>query len=72
MDDIVRGIKAEDAVGGDGGQEMLNALRGAFRFVHPDNGFLSINDYLHFRRFNVGAASVYEIGSRLICTDMTA
>lgn len=59
MDDIVHGIKSEDAAGGDGGKDVLNALRDAFRCVHPDKDFRSMNDYLHFRRFNFGAASVY-------------
>ena len=56
MDSILRGIEAEDAAGGDGGEEMLEALRSAFRCVHPDsNGFRSVSEYLYFRRQNVGA-----------------
>ena len=67
MDDIVEGIKSEDAAGGDGGKEMLDALRGAFRYVHPKEEFHSIHEYLHFRRFNVGAASVSQT-STLYCS----
>lgn len=59
MDDIVRGIQSEDVAGGDEGKEMLNALRDGFRCVHPDKGFRNMNDYLDFRRLNVGAALVY-------------
>ena len=56
MDGIVDGIKAEDAAGGDGGKDVLEALRQAFRCVHPDTGFQNVDDYLQFRRKNVGAA----------------
>ena len=72
MDDIVHGIKSEDAAGGDGGKEMLNALRDAFRYVHPDKGFRNVNDYLHFRRFNVGAASVYTLRLCILFPDVIA
>ena len=73
IDDIIHGIKSEDATCGDGGQEMLNALRGAFRCVHPDKGgFQSIKDYLRFRRLNVGAASVFKGGFCVRSTDMIA
>ena len=65
MSDIVHGIELEDTIGGDGGKEMLDALRDAFRYVHPDEGFQTMNDYLHFRRFNVGAASVVHL---ITCT----
>ena len=59
MDDIVQGIKDEDAAGGDGGKEMLEFLRDGFRCVHPDDdGFRSVDDYFEFRRLNVGATSV--------------
>ena len=58
MDHILCGIDSEDKAGGDGGREMLNALRNAFRNVHPERSFRSVDDYLQFRRLNVGAASV--------------
>ena len=52
----------EDAKGGNGGREMLQALRNAFQCVHPDEGgFKNVNDYLRFRRSNVGAESVNPI-----------
>lgn len=56
MDGIVDRIEAEDSAGGDGGKEMLDALRQGFRCVRPDKGFSSVNEYLYFRRQNVGAA----------------
>ena len=56
MDGIVDGIEAEDATGGDGGKDMLGALRQAFRCVHPDREFRNVDNYLEFRRENVGAA----------------
>ncbi|KAG8528869.1 uncharacterized protein KY384_006558 [Bacidia gigantensis] len=56
VDSIVQGIEAEDAAGGDGGREMIDALRGAFKCVHPpEQGFRSVAEYLTFRRQNVGA-----------------
>ena len=58
MNEILDGIDLEDLAGGDGGREMLDALRGAFRCVHPHKEFYNIHDYFHFRRLNVGAASV--------------
>ena len=58
MDDILQGIDSEDAVGGDGGKEMLDALRDAFRCVHPERDFRNVDEYLQFRRLNVGAALV--------------
>ena len=56
MEDILRSIELEDEAGGDGGKEMLDALRDAFRCVHPEKNFHSVDDYLRFRRLNVGAA----------------
>ena len=56
MDGIVDGIETEDSAGGDGGKEMLEALRQGFRCVRPDRGFQSVDEYLQFRRQNVGAA----------------
>ena len=62
MYDIIDGTDSEDAAGGDGGKEMLDALRDGFRCVHPDKkAFQSIDDYLQFRRLNVGAASVFQL-----------
>ena len=62
MFDIIHGIESEDAAGGNGGKEMLDALRDGFRCVHPDKrGFQSIDEYLQFRRLNVGAASVFQL-----------
>ena len=58
MDDILCGIDSEDKAGGDGGKEMLDALRNAFRNVRPERSFRSVDNYLQFRRLNVGAASV--------------
>ena len=56
IDCMIRGIEGEDAAGGDGGKEMVQALRGAFRAVRPDeSGFRDVSDYLDFRRQNVGA-----------------
>ena len=60
INNIVKSINLEDATGGNGGREMLQALHNAFQCVHPDEGgFKNINDYLRFRRSNVGAESVY-------------
>ena len=57
MDGIIADIEAEDSAGGgDGGKEMLEALRQGFRCVRPDRDFQSVNEYLQFRRQNVGAA----------------
>ena len=41
---------------GNGGEEMIEALRGAFRCVHAAEHFQTVNDYLEFRRSNVGAS----------------
>lgn len=61
IDDVVHSIHlrgAED--GANGGEEMVQALREAFCCVRPEEGgFKSVQEYLRFRRFNVGAASVY-------------
>ena len=69
MDEIVDGIESEDATGGQGGKEMMISLRRAFRYVHPDNGFQNVDDYLHFRRFNVGAALVNQFISSTVFID---
>ena len=58
MNEILDGINSEDLAGGDGGREILGALRSAFRCVHPHKEFQNINDYFNFRRLNVGAALV--------------
>ena len=55
INDVIRGIEAEDTAGGDGGKEMLEALHAAFRYVHPETRFQSVDEYLEFRRKNVGA-----------------
>lgn len=55
INDIIRGMGTEDTAGGDGGKEMLDALRTAFRYVHPETRFQSVDEYLEFRRKNVGA-----------------
>jgi hypothetical protein len=34
---------------------MIEALRDAFRCVHHDGDFGSVEEYLQFRRLNVGA-----------------
>ena len=56
MDGIVESIEAEDSADGDGGKEMLEALRQGFRCVHSDGGFANVDEYFQFRRKNVGAA----------------
>ena len=56
MDGIVNSIEAEDSAGGNGGKEMVEAMRQAFCCVHPDRRFLNGDEYLQFRRENVGAA----------------
>ena len=56
MEDILQKIELEDKAGGDGGKEMLDALHDAFRCVHPEKNFQGVDDYLRFRRLNVGAA----------------
>jgi len=56
IDSIVEGTQEEDAIAGNGGKEMFNALRGAFLCVHVNKNFQTVNDYLEFRRLNVGAA----------------
>ena len=66
MDDILHGIESEDAVRGDGGKEMLDALRDAFRCVHPERDFRNIDEYLQFRRLNVGAALVEPLETNMI------
>lgn len=59
MHEIVNGVESEDAASGDGGRDLIETLRDAFRCVHPHlKGFQNVDEYLHFRRFNVGAASV--------------
>ncbi|KAJ5051262.1 isoprenoid synthase domain-containing protein [Bipolaris maydis] len=58
LDETVAGIYEEDAAGGNGGHEMLEALRGAFRCVHPEGNFPTVDSYLAFRRLNVGARFV--------------
>jgi hypothetical protein len=55
LNEVVKSIHEEDAAGGNGGHEMLDALRGAFRCVHPEGNFSTVNEYLKFRRLNVGA-----------------
>ena len=58
IDEVVHSIHLKDAEdGGNGGKEMLQALREAFCCVRPEEGgFKSVQDYLRFRRYNVGAA----------------
>nr|ULA45395.1 (+)-alpha-trans-bergamotene synthase NsBERS [Nectria sp. HLS206] len=51
-------IWEEDGISGNGGREMIEALRDAFRCVHPNGDFTSVEDYLQFRRLNVGARFV--------------
>ncbi|KAF2228525.1 hypothetical protein EV356DRAFT_562544 [Viridothelium virens] len=58
LDETVRIIDNENTVGGNGGHEMLQALRGAFRCVHPEGNFPTVERYLEFRRLNVGARFV--------------
>lgn len=66
LDETVNSIYEEDAAGGNGGHEMLQALRGAFRCVHPENEFPTVESYLAFRRLNVGARYV----SRFDCASL--
>ncbi|KAL8787403.1 MAG: hypothetical protein Q9195_007778 [Heterodermia aff. obscurata] len=69
---IVESIKLEDTRGGNGGREMLQALRNAFQCVHTDEGgFKSVNDYLHFRRSNVGAEFVIAAAKFSIKSDVS-
>ncbi|KAL8823960.1 MAG: hypothetical protein Q9191_005406 [Dirinaria sp. TL-2023a] len=56
MNEILQCIELEDLAGGDGGKEMLHGLRDAFHHVRPARVFQSVDEYLHFRRINVGAA----------------
>ncbi|KAG4429207.1 hypothetical protein IFR05_015310 [Cadophora sp. M221] len=66
LEDTMRGIAEEDGVSGNGGIEMVDALHGAFRCVHPpEKGFNSLEDYLSFRRLNVGARYLGLIGDHL-------
>ncbi|TVY81921.1 hypothetical protein LSUE1_G003745 [Lachnellula suecica] len=58
LDFTVRIIGEEDSISGNGGKEMLEALMAAFHCVHPDGDFHSLEDYLKFRRLNVGARFV--------------
>ncbi|KAF2128088.1 hypothetical protein P153DRAFT_367982 [Dothidotthia symphoricarpi CBS 119687] len=58
LDDVVSSIYDEDAAGGNGGHGILQALRSAFRFVHPEGNFFSVQQYLEFRQLNVGASFV--------------
>lgn len=51
----MKAIWEEDAIAGNGGREMVEALRDAFRCVHPEGEFKSVEEYLEFRRLNVGA-----------------
>jgi len=46
LDGTVDSIYSEDAAGGNGGHEMLQALRGAFRCVHPEGTFSTVESYL--------------------------
>ncbi|KAF7882676.1 uncharacterized protein EAF02_006039 [Botrytis sinoallii] len=54
----VSAIADEDEISGNGGKEMIEALLGAFRYVHPKGDFHSLEEYLNFRRSNVGAQFV--------------
>ncbi|KAF7932531.1 uncharacterized protein EAE98_003830 [Botrytis deweyae] len=54
----VSAIADEDEISGNGGKEMIEALLGAFRCVHPKGNFHSLEEYLSFRRSNVGAQFV--------------
>ncbi|KID81896.1 BcSTC4, sesquiterpene cyclase [Metarhizium guizhouense ARSEF 977] len=54
----MKAIKDEDEAGGNGGKEMVSALRDAFRCVHPNGDFKTLEEYLQFRRLNVGARFV--------------
>lgn len=56
MHGVVRRVEEEDRIAGNGGIEMLNALRAGFRCVHPEKDFPSISHYQDFRHLNVGAA----------------
>lgn len=56
LEETMKAIAEEDDVSGNGGAEMVAALHGAFRCVHPpETGFNSLEEYLSFRRLNVGA-----------------
>ncbi|KID93366.1 BcSTC4, sesquiterpene cyclase, partial [Metarhizium majus ARSEF 297] len=54
----MKAIKDEDEAGGNGRREMVSALRDAFRCVHPSGDFKTLEEYLQFRRLNVGARFV--------------
>lgn len=51
----IMGIEKEGADGGNGGKEMLDAIRDSFRCVHPEADSQTVQQYLEFRRLNVGA-----------------
>ncbi|KAM0129343.1 hypothetical protein ACHAP3_007848 [Botrytis cinerea] len=51
-------IADEDKISGNGGKEMIEAMIGGFRCVHPNGEFQSLEEYLSFRRLNVGAQYV--------------
>ncbi|KAL9122027.1 MAG: hypothetical protein Q9187_001419 [Circinaria calcarea] len=74
MDGVVRAVEEEDRISGNGGTEMLNTLRAAFRCVHPEKDFQSISHYQSFRNLNIGAAFViaaakFSIGSNANASD---
>ncbi|TEY39953.1 hypothetical protein BOTCAL_0446g00010 [Botryotinia calthae] len=54
----VSAIADEDEISGNGGKEMIEAVLGGFRCVHPNGEFQSLEEYLNFRRLNVGAQFV--------------
>ncbi|KAF7513032.1 hypothetical protein GJ744_011298 [Endocarpon pusillum] len=58
IDSILRSIEEEDEIEGNGGRDMIAALRRAFKCVHPQGDFETVNSYLDFRNENVGAAFV--------------
>ncbi|KAL9588935.1 MAG: hypothetical protein Q9203_002268 [Teloschistes exilis] len=54
LDDVVRGIESEDEAGGNGGKDMLNELRNAFRSIDPGK-IHNVDGYLEFRRYDAGS-----------------
>ncbi|KAF5869607.1 putative sesquiterpene cyclase protein [Botrytis fragariae] len=54
----VRAVADEDEISGNGGKDTIAALLGTFPCVHPKGGFHSLEEYLSFRRLNVGVQFV--------------
>lgn len=53
-DRVMQGFRDADSTAGNAGMEILSILRDFFQRIHPERTFENLQQYLDFRRPNIG------------------